>query len=133
MVAKFYSGNYCLEKEHRGFYLILEDLSCQQYSMKTGPEGLNFKQINDALVKIAKFHSTSYAFTRKYPEKVKSWNLKSWCDKVTNDPGFIGFMESCFDSFIKDLETEENHLDLIKPVANLKTRWIEVYKGTVHK
>ena len=69
MVAKFYSGDYCLEKEQRGFYLIMEDLS-SQYCMKTGPEGLNFQQISNVLVKIAKFHSAGYAYNinriRKY-------------------------------------------------------------------
>ena len=38
MAPKLYSSGYCLEKENRGFYLIMDDIS-SQYSMKTGPEG----------------------------------------------------------------------------------------------
>ena len=82
------------------------------------------------MVKIAKFHAVGYAFALKNPETVKTWNLKSWCDKVTNDPGFIGYMESCFENFIKDLETEEP--DLAKSVANFKKRWLEVYKSKIN-
>ena len=38
MVPKFYSGDFCLDTEKRGFYLILEDLS-SQYSMNTEAAG----------------------------------------------------------------------------------------------
>ena len=120
MVAKFYSGDYSLEKGDRGYYLVLEDLS-NHYSMKKGPEGLNFQQINDILVKIAKFHSTTYAFNIKNPEIVKKWNLESWQEKTSNDPEFINLMENCMDNFIKDLKKEEPNL--VKPVSNLKKRW----------
>ena len=128
MVPKFYSGDFCLEKEQRGFYMIMDDLS-SQYSMKTGPEGLNFQQINDALVKIAKFHSATYAFNLKYPEKVQSWKLKCWLNEWLKDAGFYRLMDTCFDNFIKDLEKE--NCDLIKPVTNLKEKWLELYKASL--
>jgi len=132
MVAKLYSGDYCLEKEQRGFYLIMEDLS-NQYGMKTGPEGLNFQQITDALVKIAKFHCTGYAYNMKRlknPGQGKNWDLKSWCEKNINDSEFIGYMDTCFDSFIKDLEREDP--DLAKAVKNLKKVWLKVYKDKIN-
>lgn len=131
MVAKLYSGDYCLEKEHRGFYLIMEDLS-SQYGMKTGPEGLNFQQINDVVVKIAKFHCAGYAYNmnRIRTGEGKNWNLKSWCEKNINDPEFIGYMDTCFDSFIKDLENEDP--DLAKAVTNLKKVWLKVYKEKIN-
>ena len=128
MVPKFYSGNYCLEKEHRGFYMIMDDLS-SQYNMKTGPEGLNFKQINDAIIKIAKFHSASYAFNLNHPDKVQSWKLKCWINEWFKDPGIYKLMDTCFNNIIKDLEKENP--DLIKPVSNLKQKWLELFKASL--
>ena len=128
MVPKFYSGDYCLEKEQRGFYLIMDDLS-SQYRMKNGPEGLNFKQINDALIKIAKFHSAAYAFNMKYPDKVQSWKLKCWLNEWFKDPEIDKLMNTCFDNFIKDLENDNP--DLITPVSNLKQKWLELFKASL--
>ena len=69
MVAKLYSGDYCLEKDQRGFYLIMEDLSANQYIMPgKGPvksEGFTFDQINHILLKMARFHSLAYAFEQQ--------------------------------------------------------------------
>ena len=66
MAPKFYDGDYCLESEKRGFYLIMEDLSTNQYIMAgKGPaksEGFTFEQINKILLKMARFHSLAYAF-----------------------------------------------------------------------
>ena len=121
MVAKFYSGDYSLEKGERGFYLVLKDLANCNYIMKTGPEGLNFQQLNDILVKLAKFHSTAYAFNIKNPEIIKKWNLESWQEKTSNDPKFISRMEKNMDNFIKDLVTEEPNL--VKPVTSFRKRW----------
>ena len=120
-MAKFYSGDYSLEKEERGFYLILKDLSDDHYNMKIGPEGLTFQQMNDILVKLSKFHSTAYAFNIKNPEIIKKWNLESWQEKTSNDSKFINRMEKNMDNFIKDLVNEEPNL--VKPVTNFKKRW----------
>ena len=97
--------------------------------MKTGPEGLNFKQINDALVKMAKFHSAAYAYNLKYPDKVQSWKLKCWLNEWLKDPGFYKLMDTCFDNFIKDLEKENPAL--IEPVTNLKQKWLELFKASL--
>ena len=45
MVPKFYSGDFCLDTEKRGFYLILEDLS-SQYSMNTEAAGFKASKQN---------------------------------------------------------------------------------------
>ena len=88
MVPKFYFGDYSLEKKSRGFYLILEDLS-GQYRMKIGPDGLNFNQVNDILVKIAKFHAVAYAYNMKNENfKWESWQLKN-----SKDPEFVKLVE----------------------------------------
>ena len=66
MAPKFYGGDYCLQKGKRGFYLIMEDLSANHYIMAgKGPaksEGFTFEQINQILLKMARFHSLVYAF-----------------------------------------------------------------------
>ena len=124
MVPKFYFGDYSLEKNSRGFYLILEDLS-GQYRMKIGPEGLNFNQVNDILVKIAGFHAVAYAYNMKN----ENFEWESWQLQNSNDPEFFKLVESCFDDFIKDLRTEEPKL--VEPISNLKKRWLDVYKTKI--
>ena len=66
IAPKTYGGDYCLESGKRGFYLIMEDLSANQYIMPgKGPvksEGFTFEQINHILLKMARFHSLAYAF-----------------------------------------------------------------------
>jgi len=124
-VPRFYCGDYSLDKEERGFYLILNDIS-SQYKLKSVNEGLNFMQINDILVKIAKFHCAAYAFQLKNPEKVKTWNLKSWYEKASDNSGFLSLMEDSFEDVIKDFENEKS--DLLKSVLNLKMKWLEVFK-----
>ena len=114
MVPKFYTGNYNLEKDERGFYIILEDLS-NHYMMKTDPEGLNFGQVSDILVKIAKFHSTAFVYNMK-DQPVHTY--ESWQLVTTKDSRFIKNMDASFDIFIKDLENEEPNL--VKPTLNLK-------------
>ena len=131
MVVKFYCGDYSLDKEERGFYLILDDLS-SQYKVKTGSEGLNFGQIKDILVKMAKFHAMAYAFNAKNPAKVKNWNLRSWCEKASKHTDFIALMESCFDKLVKNYETEKKP-DLVKSVDNLQSHWISLYSGKVDR
>ena len=76
MTPKIYGGDYCLEKEKRGFYLIMEDLSVNGFSMagkgSAKSEGLTYEQVNQILIKMARFHGASYAFgqqgwlTREY-------------------------------------------------------------------
>jgi hypothetical protein len=131
MVVKFYCGDYSLDKEERGFYLILDDLS-SQYKVKTGSEGLNFGQIKDILVKMAKFHAMAYAFNAKNPAKVKDWNLRSWCEKASKHTGFIALMESCFDKLIKNYESEKKP-GLVKSVDNLQSHWISLYSEKVDR
>ena len=131
MVVKFYCGDYSLDKEERGFYLILDDLS-SQYKLKTGSEGLNFGQIKDILVKMAKFHAMAYAFNAKNPAKVKNWNLRSWCEKASKHTDFIVLMKSCFDKLVKNYETEKKP-DLVKSVDNLQSHWISLYSGKVDR
>ena len=131
IVVKFYCGDYSLDKEERGFYLILDDLS-SQYKVKTGSEGLNFGQIKDILVKMAKFHAMAYAFNAKNPAKVKNWNLRSWCEKASKHTNFLALMESCFDKLVKHYETEKKS-DLIKSVGNLQMHWISLYNGKVDR
>jgi len=131
MVVKFYCGDYSLDKEERGFYLILDDLS-SQYKVKTGSEGLNFGQIKDILVKMAKFHAMAYAFNAKNPAKVKNWNLRSWCEKASKHTNFLALMESCFVKLVKHYETEKKS-DLIKSVDNLQSHWISLYNGKVDR
>ena len=75
MVVKFYSGDYSLDPNDRGFYLILDDLS-SQFKVQTSPEGLNFGQLKDILMKIANFHALAYGFTTNNPHAVKKWNLR---------------------------------------------------------
>ena len=127
MIVKFYCGDYSLDKEERGFYLILNDLS-SQYKVKTGPEGLNFGQTKDIFVKIAKFHATAYAFNAKNPAKVNNWNLRSWREKASKHTDFILLMESCFDKLVKSYETAKKS-DLVKSVGNLQNYWIDLYSG----
>ena len=66
MTPKIYGGDYCLEKEKRGFYLIMEDLSVNGFSMagkgSAKSEGLTYEQVNQILIKMARFHGASYAF-----------------------------------------------------------------------
>ena len=131
MVVKFYCGDYSLDKEERGFYLILDDLS-SQYKVKTGPQGLNFGQTKDILVKMAKFHAMAYAFNAKNPAKVKNWNLRSWCEKASKHTNFLAIMESCFDKLVKHYETEKKS-DLIKSVGNLQMHSISLYNGKVDR
>ena len=131
MVVKFYCGDYSLDKEERGFYLILDDLS-SQYKVKTGSEGLNFGQIKDILVKMSKFHAMAYAFNAKNPAKVKNWNLRSWCEKASKHTDFIVLMKSCFDKLVKNYETEKKP-DFVKSVDNLQSHWISLYSGKVDR
>ena len=88
--------------DNRAFYLIMEDLS-DDYTMKNTPEGLNFDQMNDCLVKLAQFHAVAFAFNLENPQAVKQWGLTSWYEKFLKDEEFIQQMEKCFDSLIKDL------------------------------
>merc|ERR1711862_465529 len=78
---------------------------------------------------MAKFHSVAYAFNAKNPQVVKNWNLTSYREKLTNDPGSIPVMETSFDNLIKDLEKE--NLDLAKSAFDLKKRWLEVYQSQI--
>ena len=59
LVPKVYDGNYCLENGKRGFYLIMEDLSANNYNMA---KRFTFEELNQILQKIARFHSLAYAY-----------------------------------------------------------------------
>ena len=66
LVPKVYDGNYCLENEKRGFYVIMEDLSVNNYIMPgkrlAKSEGFTFEELNQILQKMARFHSLAYAY-----------------------------------------------------------------------
>ena len=104
MIPRFYSGNYCLKKYERGFYLILEDIS-DQYGLLKGREDVTLSDIKDVLIKIATFHSVTFAFNSKNPNIVKKWNLKSWFDKALTKPRYVNLMEKCFELLKNEKET----------------------------
>ena len=81
ITPKFYRGDYCLEKEKRGFYLIMEDLSVNCFTMagkgSARSEGLTFEQVNQILIKMARFHGVSYAFGQQGWLALENLHLKS--------------------------------------------------------
>lgn len=128
MIPAFFSGGCCLEKEGRGFYLILEDLS-DGYSMRNGPEGLKYNGIADVLLKIATFHATAYACNNRHPEVIASWKLESWQETTIKYPGCVEYLNRCFDKLIEDLTREE--ADLLGPAIKLKEHWEMLYKNKI--
>lgn len=59
--CKFYAGDCCQDKNNRGFYIILEDIS-ETFKMPDFSNGLNDDQIKNSLRHLAYFHSLSYCY-----------------------------------------------------------------------
>ena len=119
MIPRFYSGDYCLKEDERGFYLILEDIS-DQYDLLRGREDVFFSEIKDVLVKMAIFHSVAFTFNLKNPNTVRKWNLKPWSDKALTKPRYVNLMEKCFELFQNENDTNPS---LINVATTLKNTW----------
>ena len=99
-VPKFFKGDFCLNPENRGFYLILEDIS-QDFQMNKN--GFNFDQINGILVKMAHFHALTFA----YSQKVEKFDLESFYERLMKGTVLYKMMETNFDIFLNGLSLNQ--------------------------
>ena len=114
-------GDFCLDLENRGFYLIMEDISGKYQMHNKDFNGLSFAQINGILTKMAHFHALTFACNQKYPK----WELNSLYEKFIIEDDIIEATERNIKILLTDLEQNP---DLHQKVSNLKTNWIQAFK-----
>lgn len=126
MSPEFFAGDYNMEKDKRGFYVIMDDLSQKGYKMT---QELTFKAANSILAKTATFHALGYAFAKQYPQKVKEWNLSSWYEKFLHDKDFVQVIEKSIETLISDLQEEEPKT--ASKISNLRKQWKLFYEESL--
>ena len=117
-----------MDKASRGFYMIMEDLSKQDFVMVQG--SLSLDQCQDVLEKMAHFHAVAFCFAQSHPEIVTSWNLKSLYESLENDAEFEEIMSKNFAKFKQDLEQDKSDF-LLSKVEKLQGNWRQAYKACV--
>jgi hypothetical protein len=126
---KLYAGECSMEKDKRGFYLIMEDLT-PDYRMTKTEEGLSLKQLNVTLSCIAQLHAVSYAYGQV--NKVDFGpELRSHFDKFLQDPNILAMLDTAFTVAIKDLEENPSAKHLAKPMANLSKHYQKPFMHAV--
>jgi hypothetical protein len=118
---KLYAGECSMEKDKRGFYLIMEDLTPDYRMIKT-EDGLSLNQLEVTLCQMARLHAVSYSYGQV--NKVDFGpKLKSAFEKIFQDPKLIALLDANFPLAIKDLEENPSIKHLAEPMANLSKRY----------
>lgn len=123
IIPVFYAGDYCLDKDNRGFYLILQDISASGFEMRSQ---FNQEEIQNVMENIAIFHAISHAFLLKNPDYLEKQNFPSTFETFINDQDFVQMTERNIEKFVQD-----QPLDLKEKAENFKKNWIQVYKEKV--
>ena len=102
LVPKVLAADYCLDKENRGFYLVMEDVS-DQFKMIQTEEGISFAQATVCFEKLARFHAIGHAFVKSRSEAIEGWKLDPLYEKFKTDPFWTDFLKN-FDAFCKQMQ-----------------------------
>jgi hypothetical protein len=126
-----YAGGCSMEKDKRGFYLIMGDLTPDYRMIKT-EDGLSLKQLNVTFRCIAQLHAVSYAYGQvkkvDFGPKLKS---HFDFDKFMQDPNILAMLDSAFTIAIKDLEENPSAKHLAEPMANLSKHYQKPFMQAV--
>lgn len=135
MVPKFYSGDFCLDNNKRGFYLILEDLSDREFAISDFNAGLTVNQTEEALVNLAKFHALSYCFGKaRSVSFTESYQFFSkFFDNFRTDKELQGFMEMNIGMIEDDLAKSQDFKSLLPYVKGLRGRIGPLYADLLLK
>ena len=117
MLPKVYAADYCLSKDNRGFYLIMEDISAD-FQLIATEEGLSHLQISKALEKLARFHAIGYAFTKNNLTIVEGWKLESEYPFVSD------FKRVDYPSIVEAIGKVESRLK--EPVEQICKQWWDI-------
>ena len=82
LIPSIYAADYCLDKQNRGYYLIMEDIS-DKYSLIATDEGLSYLQVSKAIEKLARFHAignVEYLFTLRSKVALPLFRIR-FCQK----------------------------------------------------
>ena len=122
LIPKLISADYCLERDKRGCYLLLEDLS-DNFEMKDFNEGLTSDQVIKSLEALAQFHATTFAF--KKVEKIAGFTqkydfLSSFFEKFETDPDIKAFMDSNMEMLQADVDSSADLKHLSNQVKRVR-------------
>ena len=112
MIFLLFQGGASFEKDKRGFFLILEDLS-ENFGIFENKKGLTIDRLFVAIEEIAYVHALSYAYGRangiKYEEES---NVKFI--KFMEDENLVNSLDNCFKLFVSDLQSRNADESVIK-------------------
>lgn len=117
LIPSIYAADYCLDKQNRGYYLIMEDIS-DKYSLIATEEGLSYLQVSKAVEKLARFHATGFAFVKNKPSVIESWKLSPIYP-------FIDDFKRGIDASIVEAITNEKP-DFRKHIETIDKNWWEI-------
>ena len=130
MTCRYFGGKYCLDKESRGFYLILEDIS-DTHQMPNLDKGLTDDQVVDSLRKLAYFHGLSYCFAKKNNVNYLEHHIIPYFAFLEDTEAQV-FIADLFKRCIDQLESrKENELASVlkKLSGNYKEKFKWAYDG----
>jgi len=124
MIPKFYAGDVCMEKENRGYYVILQDLT-PEYQMFSLDGGLSQAQIINALEKLAYFHGLTYSFRKQNSDAFEGVGRFPYRTLLETDM-FKGYIDAMFD-MAKDELAAAGHDNLASVISQLAKNSQEVF------
>ena len=123
LVPKVLAADYCLEKEKRGFYLAMEDVS-DQFQMIHTEEGISFDQASKCFEKLARFHAIGHAFVKNQSEAIEGWKLDPLYEKFKTDPFWTDFLKN-YESTVEAISKLKPELK--EPLETIGKKWWEIY------
>ncbi len=128
---RLYAGGFAVREDgKRGFFLVMDDISPDYYLVKP-VDGLNRKQAETAVTKIARLHAVSYAFSQ-INELTLPEELMAKVPKFMEDPGVSGMLEGfiklAIEDFAKDPEAVHLRPHLNKLLKNYKAAALKAFR-----
>jgi len=123
LVPKVLAADYCLDKENRGFYLVMEDVS-DRFKMIQTAEGISLAQASDCFDRLARFHAIGHAFVKGQSEAIEGWKLDPLYEKFKNDPFWTDFLKN-YDATVETIS--KLNPELKDSLETIGKKWWEIY------